>query len=188
MGFRLANVGGRAALVAGDHFFDITTVSSGSLSSDPMKVLTRTDRLTTLAASLGDHTPTGMVADATLGPPVTSPQKVFGIGLNYLDHAAEGAMQVPDNPLVFTKFPSCLVGPNANVEMRSDYCDYEGELHGDQDQRRIADMKRSKPAVSKRATRPPSSSWPSSSDGQKNSSPWTKKSGEPRTPRRRPSS
>ncbi len=37
-------------------------------------------------------------------------------------------MEVPDNPLVFTKFPSCLVGPTAEVEMRSDAVDYEGEL------------------------------------------------------------
>jgi 2-keto-4-pentenoate hydratase/2-oxohepta-3-ene-1,7-dioic acid hydratase in catechol pathway len=37
-------------------------------------------------------------------------------------------MQVPKNPLVFTKFPSCLVGPTADVELRSDFCDYEGEL------------------------------------------------------------
>jgi len=37
-------------------------------------------------------------------------------------------MQVPTNPLVFTKFPSCLVGPTAEVELRSDFCDYEGEL------------------------------------------------------------
>ena len=37
-------------------------------------------------------------------------------------------MEVPDNPLVFTKFPSCLVGPAADIEMRSDVVDYEGEL------------------------------------------------------------
>jgi 2-keto-4-pentenoate hydratase/2-oxohepta-3-ene-1,7-dioic acid hydratase in catechol pathway len=63
-----------------------------------------------------------------LDAPVPRPQKSFGIGLNYADHAAEGSMDVPANPLVFTKFPSCLVGPNANVELRSDFCDYEGEL------------------------------------------------------------
>jgi 2-keto-4-pentenoate hydratase/2-oxohepta-3-ene-1,7-dioic acid hydratase in catechol pathway len=37
-------------------------------------------------------------------------------------------MEVPDNPLVFTKFPSCLVGPRAAIELRSDHVDYEGEL------------------------------------------------------------
>jgi len=128
MGFRFANVEGRAALVSGDHYYDIATVSNGSLSSDPMKTLARPDRLATLAASLDGHEPAGLVAEAALGPPVPTPRNVFGIGLNYLDHAAEGSMEVPENPLVFTKFPSCLAGPTADVEMRSDYCDYEGEL------------------------------------------------------------
>ncbi len=63
-----------------------------------------------------------------LGPPVPRPQKSFGIGLNYAAHAAEGGREAPDSPLVFTKFPSCLVGPTADVEIRSDGCDYEGEL------------------------------------------------------------
>ncbi|MBU3703794.1 MAG: fumarylacetoacetate hydrolase family protein, partial [Ilumatobacteraceae bacterium] len=31
-------------------------------------------------------------------------------------------------PVVFTKFPSCIVGPHDDVQMRSDRCDYEGEL------------------------------------------------------------
>ncbi len=128
MGFRLANVEGRAALVAGDHYYDVATVSSGSLSSEPMKTLAHAERLSILADSVDRQEPTGRVADAALGAPVPGPQKVFGIGLNYLDHAAEGSMEVPKNPLVFTKFPSCLTGPTADVELRSDYCDYEGEL------------------------------------------------------------
>ena len=37
-------------------------------------------------------------------------------------------MEAPANPLVFTKFSSCLSGPVADVEMRSDFVDYEGEL------------------------------------------------------------
>jgi 2-keto-4-pentenoate hydratase/2-oxohepta-3-ene-1,7-dioic acid hydratase in catechol pathway len=37
-------------------------------------------------------------------------------------------MQLPTNPLVFTKFPSCLVGPTSDIEMRSDGVDYEVEL------------------------------------------------------------
>jgi 2,4-diketo-3-deoxy-L-fuconate hydrolase len=59
---------------------------------------------------------------------VPRPQKSFAVGLNYRAHAAEGGMEVPESPLVFTKFPSCIVGPTADVELRSDGCDYEGEL------------------------------------------------------------
>ncbi len=128
MGFRLANVDGRAVLVHGDHYTDIATHSSGALGSDLMEALARPDLLAELSASLGDSSVTGLLADVVLGPPVTRPQKVFGIGLNYQAHADEGGVELPASPLVFTKFPSCLVGPTADVEIRSDACDYEAEL------------------------------------------------------------
>lgn len=128
MGFRLANVNGRAVLVHGDSYTDIATHSSGALSQDPMEALTRPDLLSELSATLDESTVTGLLADVVLGPPVPRPQKSFGIGLNYAAHAAEGGREAPDSPLVFTKFPSCLVGPTADVEIRSGGCDYEGEL------------------------------------------------------------
>ena len=93
-----------------------------------MLALAHRTELAALADALPDRTPTGALADVVLGPPVPRPQKSFAIGLNFVDHAAEGSMEVPVNPLVFTKFPSCLTGPRSDVEMRSDSCDYEGEL------------------------------------------------------------
>jgi 2-keto-4-pentenoate hydratase/2-oxohepta-3-ene-1,7-dioic acid hydratase in catechol pathway len=128
MGFRLANVDGRAVLVHGGSFTDIATHSSGALGSDPMEALARPDLLSELSATLDESSVTGLLADVVLGPPVPRPQKSFGIGLNYAAHAAEGGRDAPDSPLVFTKFPSCLVGPTADVEIRSNGCDYEGEL------------------------------------------------------------
>jgi 2,4-didehydro-3-deoxy-L-rhamnonate hydrolase len=128
MGFRLANVDGRAALLHGDHYFDVATTSNGELPSDPMEALSHPAELARLASALHADAATGQLADVTLGPPVPRPQKVFAVGLNYVDHAAEGSMDLPANPLVFTKFPSCLVGPTATVELRTNFCDYEGEL------------------------------------------------------------
>jgi 2,4-didehydro-3-deoxy-L-rhamnonate hydrolase len=128
MGFKLANVAGRSALVDGEHYFDVATISDGALPSDPMLTLAHSAELVALAETLAGRAPTGALFDVVLGPPVPQPQKSFAIGLNYIDHAAEGAMEVPANPLVFTKFPSCLTGPHADVEMRSNFCDYEGEL------------------------------------------------------------
>ena len=128
MGFRLANIAGRAALVSGDHYFDVEEVSAGALSADPMDAIAHPERLSSLSSALSGHAPTGFVGQAMLGPPVPRPQKSFGVGLNYRAHAEEGGMDVPDTPLVFTKFPSCLVGPTADVELRGDSCDYEGEL------------------------------------------------------------
>ena len=128
MGFRLANSKGRAALVSGAHYFDLEEVSAGRLSADPMAAITHPALLASLSRTLGSRTPTGLLAEASLGPPVPNPQKSFAVGLNYRGHADEGGMEVPSAPLMFSKFPSCLVGPTADVEMRSDFCDYEGEL------------------------------------------------------------
>ena len=128
MGFRLANVAGRAALVAGEHFYDLERASGGALSANPMAAIADAAALSDLATTLADLEPSGSVVGAPLECPVPAPQKSFGIGLNYVDHADEGKMDVPANPLVFTKFPSCLVGPYADIELRSDACDYEGEL------------------------------------------------------------
>ncbi len=128
MTYTLANIDGRAALVDGDRCHDLESISDGDLGSDPMAALAVPDRLVALTAALGSHEPFVLLGDARLGPPVPRPRNVFAVGLNYQAHADEGAMEVPDNPLVFTKFASCLVGPNADVELRSDAVDYEGEL------------------------------------------------------------
>lgn len=51
-----------------------------------------------------------------LGPPTPAPAQVFGIGLNYRDHAAESHFAVPDTfPPVFTKFRTSLSGPVPTV-------------------------------------------------------------------------
>ncbi|MFT4864096.1 MAG: 2,4-diketo-3-deoxy-L-fuconate hydrolase [Ilumatobacter sp.] len=128
MGFRLANVDGRAALVHGDRYTDLATHSKGAFSPDPMQALERPDLMNELSELLDDASATGLLADVTLGPPVPRPQKIFGIGLNYATHVAESGMEPPSSPVVFTKFPSCLTGPTGDVEIRSGGCDYEVEL------------------------------------------------------------
>ena len=128
MGFCLANVGGRGALVDGDYYYDLEELADGALSPDPMAALTTPDLLAELASGLGCHQPTGLLTEATLGPPVPRPRNSYGVGLNYRSHAEEASMEIPDVPLVFTKFPSCITGPFDEVRLRSDRCDYEGEL------------------------------------------------------------
>ena len=128
MGFRLANVDGRAALVSGDDYYDLEKASGGRLGSDPMAALAACDQLTEIAAGLSGQTPTGRLADANLLAPSPRPAASFGIGLNYRNHAEEGGIAIPEAPLVFTKFPSCIAAPDADVQLRSDFVDYEGEL------------------------------------------------------------
>ncbi|MCE9596153.1 MAG: fumarylacetoacetate hydrolase family protein [Planctomycetes bacterium] len=56
--------------------------------------------------------------------------KFLCVGLNYADHAAESGMQVPSEPVIFTKATSAIVGPNDDVEMPrgGEKLDWEVEL------------------------------------------------------------
>ena len=49
-----------------------------------------------------------------LQAPVPRPRQVFAIGLNYAAHAAEAGLERPTFPPTFTKFPTCLTGPDAD--------------------------------------------------------------------------
>jgi len=80
------------------------------------------------AAGLDPDAADGEFDPVELGPCIPRPQKVFGIGLNYKDHAAEAGLDIPKQPMVFTKFPTCLVGPRADVVLTGDRVDYEVEL------------------------------------------------------------
>ena len=76
-----------------------------------------------------DGLPALAVSDVRLLPPVPRPGKVICIGLNYADHAAESGMEPPESPLVFSKFPSNVVGPDDAVPMPlgESESDYEAE-------------------------------------------------------------
>ena len=118
MTFRFANIAGRSALVDDDgRWYDAERVTSGAVAADPMLALADPAALHAGAAVLAGETPDGDLADAVVGPPVPRPRNVFAVGLNYRNHAAESNMELPENPLVFTKFPSCIVGPNDDVEL-----------------------------------------------------------------------
>lgn len=138
MGYRLANIEGRAALVAGEDYYDLESVSKGSMGSDPMAALASLSDLAAISAGLGDVLPTGKLADVKLGAPVPRPPSVFAVGLNYRKHAEESNMPIPDVPMIFTKYSSCISGPDSDIDMRSDYSDFEAELvvaigHGGRD-------------------------------------------------------
>jgi 2-keto-4-pentenoate hydratase/2-oxohepta-3-ene-1,7-dioic acid hydratase in catechol pathway len=126
--FRLLNVSGRAALEVGDHWYDLARLSGDGSLADPMVAVARAAELHGLSAGAADAAPDGLVADVTLGPPVPRPRQVFGIGVNYADHAAEAGMTPPPAPLTFTKFPSAIAGPTADVPLTGEMVDWEVEI------------------------------------------------------------
>ncbi|MBS1180619.1 MAG: putative Fumarylacetoacetate hydrolase family protein [Proteobacteria bacterium] len=50
-----------------------------------------------------------------LGAPVAGTRNFIAVGLNYADHAAETGGTVPREPLLFSKAPNCIVGPNDDI-------------------------------------------------------------------------
>ena len=65
-----------------------------------------------------------------IGAPIARPGHILAIGLNYTDHAAEANMDVPAEPVLFTKAPSSYCGPNDKVLIprASEKTDWEVEL------------------------------------------------------------
>jgi acylpyruvate hydrolase len=63
-------------------------------------------------------------------PPVSNPEKVVCVGLNYVDHSAESGFKQPDFPTIFSRFNSSLIGHGAPIlkPPQSEQLDYEGEL------------------------------------------------------------
>ncbi len=65
-----------------------------------------------------------------LNAPVPDPGKILCLGLNYRDHAEESNMELPEHPIVFTKFSNTVIGPDDTIELPSvsHEVDYEAEF------------------------------------------------------------
>jgi 2-keto-4-pentenoate hydratase/2-oxohepta-3-ene-1,7-dioic acid hydratase in catechol pathway len=70
------------------------------------------------------------LADVRLLPPITRPEKIVCIGLNYVSHAAEAGLEPPEVPTFFTKFRNALAADGATVPLPaySQKVDYEAEV------------------------------------------------------------
>lgn len=72
-----------------------------------------------------------IISDALrLGSPICRPSKIVCIGLNYAKHAAEAGMKIPNEPVLFFKSTTAIVGPNDDVIIPkgSTKTDWEVEL------------------------------------------------------------
>ncbi len=70
------------------------------------------------------------LGDVKLLAPLKNPPRIFGIGLNYVEHAAESKMAVQAVPTVFLKLASSITGPDTDVPLPENATqpDYEVEL------------------------------------------------------------
>jgi len=71
------------------------------------------------------------LTDVTLHAPITDPQKIICLGLNYRDHAEETGQEIPTAPMWFAKFANSLSGSGQDIVLpaaHAEYVDYEAEL------------------------------------------------------------
>lgn len=90
------------------------------------------DTLAVIAAGISSL-PTGPefpLNQVRLHAPLTNPPRIFAIGLNYRDHAAESKMALPTVPVVFFKLHTSIIGPGEPIVLpkASTEPDYEAEL------------------------------------------------------------
>ncbi|WP_410676503.1 fumarylacetoacetate hydrolase family protein [Amycolatopsis sp. cmx-4-68] len=124
---RIANLAGRLVLITEAGAVDVERASNQRFSPDPQAVYARWDEFSAWAHDAG-HADATSFDNADLRAPVPNPAQIFGIGLNYRDHAAEAGIDLPDSPTVFTKFASSLTGPYGDVALHGTTVDWEVEL------------------------------------------------------------
>ncbi len=128
---RIINVGGRLGLVVAGGYLDVEAASGGKFDADPQAVYEHWDSFRTwaddaiVAARQDDVL---AVRNDQLLAPVPRPRQVFAIGVNYRSHAEEAGISLPDEPMVFTKFPSAVTGPYASIQLSGPAVDFEAEL------------------------------------------------------------
>lgn len=59
-------------------------------------------------------------SDIRLLSPVTGPEKVVCVGMNYKDHCLEQNAPIPKEPIIFSKFPSTITGPYDDIILPED--------------------------------------------------------------------
>ncbi len=77
----------------------------------------------------GLYCDTFMLSELEVLPP-TQPSKIICVGLNYIDHAKELGMSIPENPLLFLKPPSAVTGHLGKIVYpdKTRHVEYEAEL------------------------------------------------------------
>jgi 2,4-diketo-3-deoxy-L-fuconate hydrolase len=109
-------------------------VRYGPAGKEKPGIIDKNGKLRSLAKVVSDITPETLAAGAIakikkakieklplvsgkprLGSPVGKVGNFPAIGLNYADHAAEAGQPIPKEPIIFSKAPNCIVGPNDNV-------------------------------------------------------------------------
>lgn len=125
---RVANLAGRAVLIDGDRAVDVHAASAGRFGPALPGIYAEWEAFAAWARTATGAVDGVLFDRRDLDAPSPAPSQVFAIGLNYRDHAAETGLDAPAAPPTFTKFASCLTGPETDLTLPTDTVDWEVEL------------------------------------------------------------
>jgi 2-keto-4-pentenoate hydratase/2-oxohepta-3-ene-1,7-dioic acid hydratase in catechol pathway len=132
----------RVGLLAPDEKAVLDLTEAG-LVADMLDLVARFDQVREAIVRLGQSGATHDIGRVEIVAPIPVPRRnIFCVGKNYREHAVEfgasgfdsgsvGGSEVPDNPIIFTKPPSAVIGPGVAIESTLDplnSVDYEAEL------------------------------------------------------------
>jgi 2,4-didehydro-3-deoxy-L-rhamnonate hydrolase len=112
---------------------DTTYVDLSDVARDLDEAFFGSGGLDRIRPVVAERAAAGRVAEFAgerIGAPIARPHQILCIGLNYRDHAAETGQAVPAEPILFTKSPNTLIGPDDDVRIPrgSTKPDWEVEL------------------------------------------------------------
>lgn len=122
--------------IDGHHVVDFS--SGGDISTDMVEAIA--DWSPQIAAQAIDHGRRIPMTEVRLLAPIRVRKNVIAVGRNYRDHAKEFSdsgfdasekQMIPDNPVIFTKAPTSVIGPDDPIMLANDptgTTDYEGEM------------------------------------------------------------
>lgn len=120
----------RYGVLVGEGVVDLSIRIGGEFPD--LKALIARDGLSAARKALAGAQPDHALGQLALLPPVTAPEKLWCIGVNYRDRNEEykDASDLPKYPSLFVRSPSSVVGSGQPIEKPkvSDQLDYEGEL------------------------------------------------------------
>lgn len=114
----------------GDEVFDLSNID-GRKFHGVLELLNYygehlTSEVESYLPSCEDH----VKSELTILPPISKPDKVLCVGLNYEDHCEEQGLPLPAEPIIFNKFPSTIIGPYDDIKYPKETksLDWEAEL------------------------------------------------------------
>jgi acylpyruvate hydrolase len=123
--------GPAAAVQVGEELVPVSALDAPARTVKGLLEALDADGLRDLARRAGEASERIALAEATLHAPVTDPQKIVCLGLNYRDHAEETGQEIPTAPMWFAKFANSLSGSGQEIVLpgaHAEYVDYEAEL------------------------------------------------------------